>query len=494
MAAVNAKARVLPSGVHRIEIAVPFLGSVNVWLLEGDPLTLVDTGPANTASLGALETALHAVGYSIAEIELVLLTHHHLDHSGLAGAIAAGSEARIAATAGRQHGARATTSVRALEASLRTPPPRRARRPPEGDRSERGLLRAHHPQQRELPDRPRPRAKETSFTPGAATIESSSARGTARPTRSSSTTSAALRSSATTCSRRSPREPSWCRSSSPGRMRRQALVQYLDGLRSTAAMELDLLLPGHGPEIHDHRLADRRANRVPRAAARAVAASIDAEGSTAFEIAQRVWDEETARDTGSPRDLGGRRASRRPHRARARHRSRRRLPAAACSDRACAEGTHRQSDSDSQRKEQRVIDRRHAKPPRAVRPHGLHRDRHRRNEGPRARHRDDPRRRRSGHRDREPQARGVRGDGGGGSPRRPPGASRSPATSRGGTSARPRRGRVRGVRTDRRACEQCRHRTDLPRPAGRDGGALGQDDRGQPQGPVPALRPRRSNG
>ena len=84
-----------------------------------------------------------------------------------------------------------------------------------------------------------------------------------------------------------PLEPS-------GRIRRQALVQYLDGLRSTAAMELDLLLPGHGPEIHDHRrLIDERIEFHERRL-ELVAASIDAEGSTAFEIAQRVWDEETA--------------------------------------------------------------------------------------------------------------------------------------------------------------------------------------------------------
>ena len=54
MAAVNAP----PAGVRRIEIGVPFLGSVNVWLLEGNPLTLVDAGPANAESLAALEAAL----------------------------------------------------------------------------------------------------------------------------------------------------------------------------------------------------------------------------------------------------------------------------------------------------------------------------------------------------------------------------------------------------------------------------------------------------
>ena len=96
MAAVNAP----PAGVRRIEIGVPFLGSVNVWLLEGNPLTLVDAGPANAESLAALEAGLQAHGYDLADVELVLLTHHHLDHTGLTAAIVERSGARVAATAG----------------------------------------------------------------------------------------------------------------------------------------------------------------------------------------------------------------------------------------------------------------------------------------------------------------------------------------------------------------------------------------------------------
>ena len=34
------------SGVHRIEVPTPFpVGSVNCYLIEGNPLTLVDNGP-----------------------------------------------------------------------------------------------------------------------------------------------------------------------------------------------------------------------------------------------------------------------------------------------------------------------------------------------------------------------------------------------------------------------------------------------------------------
>ena len=44
--------------VRRLALPVPYLGSVNLWLLEGEPLTLVDTGPRNTVALETLEEQL----------------------------------------------------------------------------------------------------------------------------------------------------------------------------------------------------------------------------------------------------------------------------------------------------------------------------------------------------------------------------------------------------------------------------------------------------
>ena len=79
---------------------MPYLGSVNVWLLEGEPLTLVDAGPHNDEALDALEQELAGHGHALADIELVLLTHHHLDHSGLAATIKARSGAQIVAHRG----------------------------------------------------------------------------------------------------------------------------------------------------------------------------------------------------------------------------------------------------------------------------------------------------------------------------------------------------------------------------------------------------------
>ncbi len=82
--------------VDAIPIPLPHIGSVNTWLLHGDPLTLVDTGPRSDEALVALERGLHLRGFGLADVELVLGTHHHHDHIGLAATIKRTSGARIA--------------------------------------------------------------------------------------------------------------------------------------------------------------------------------------------------------------------------------------------------------------------------------------------------------------------------------------------------------------------------------------------------------------
>ena len=46
----------------RIPLPLPHIGSVNAWLLRGDPLTLIDTGPCDDAALTALEAGLRRAG------------------------------------------------------------------------------------------------------------------------------------------------------------------------------------------------------------------------------------------------------------------------------------------------------------------------------------------------------------------------------------------------------------------------------------------------
>jgi len=72
-------------GVSRIEIPTPFpVGSMNCYLIEGSPLTLIDTGPKTSEGHAAIQYGLRSLSYDLADIEQILLTHGHIDHTGLA--------------------------------------------------------------------------------------------------------------------------------------------------------------------------------------------------------------------------------------------------------------------------------------------------------------------------------------------------------------------------------------------------------------------------
>ena len=86
----------LPAGVHRLSLPTPFaIGPVSTYVLRGEPLTLVDPGPLRDKTRAALEDGLRDLGLHVDDVELVLLTHQHHDHVGLAAEVARRSGARI---------------------------------------------------------------------------------------------------------------------------------------------------------------------------------------------------------------------------------------------------------------------------------------------------------------------------------------------------------------------------------------------------------------
>jgi glyoxylase-like metal-dependent hydrolase (beta-lactamase superfamily II) len=94
----NALERAAQAGVHTLRVPTPFMvGRVNCYLIEDDPLTLIDTGPNSGKALDELEHQLGEHDRSIEDLELVILTHQHIDHIGLAEIIAARSGAEMAA-------------------------------------------------------------------------------------------------------------------------------------------------------------------------------------------------------------------------------------------------------------------------------------------------------------------------------------------------------------------------------------------------------------
>jgi glyoxylase-like metal-dependent hydrolase (beta-lactamase superfamily II) len=84
--------------VHALAIPTPFaVGRVNCYLVEDDPLTLVDTGPNSGTSLTALEAALGERGRRVEDLERIVITHQHMDHFGLLAILADRSGAEVCA-------------------------------------------------------------------------------------------------------------------------------------------------------------------------------------------------------------------------------------------------------------------------------------------------------------------------------------------------------------------------------------------------------------
>jgi glyoxylase-like metal-dependent hydrolase (beta-lactamase superfamily II) len=84
--------------IHRFAIPTPFaVGRVNCYLIEDEPLTLVDTGPNSGKALDELTARLAERGHVLADLELIVVTHQHIDHLGLVEILVEHSGAEVAA-------------------------------------------------------------------------------------------------------------------------------------------------------------------------------------------------------------------------------------------------------------------------------------------------------------------------------------------------------------------------------------------------------------
>jgi glyoxylase-like metal-dependent hydrolase (beta-lactamase superfamily II) len=94
----TAPARAQAQGVHCLAIPTPFaVGRVNCYLIEDEPLTLLDAGPNSATSLTALEAALAEHGRRVEDLERIVVTHQHIDHIGLVDILAKRSSAEVCA-------------------------------------------------------------------------------------------------------------------------------------------------------------------------------------------------------------------------------------------------------------------------------------------------------------------------------------------------------------------------------------------------------------
>jgi glyoxylase-like metal-dependent hydrolase (beta-lactamase superfamily II) len=277
--------------IHCLALPTPFLvGRVNCYLIEDDPLTLIDTGPNSGKSLDELERALAAREHAIEDLELIVLTHQHMDHVGLLEVLSRRSGAEIAALAPlaeylasfsrsaaaddefsqaimRENGvpedlvtvlASVGAAFRAFGSSGRVTRPLQ-----DGDelRLRDRTLRVLH--------RPGHSPTDTVFWDEERGVLIGGDHLLARIS-SNPLLSRPLRNE-------------------PGEERPRALIRYIESLQSTRQLPAKLVLPGHGEPIHDHRaLIDERLRMHQRRAAKIL--EILAERPlSAYEIALRMW-------------------------------------------------------------------------------------------------------------------------------------------------------------------------------------------------------------
>lgn len=71
-------------GIAKITLPTPFsVGDVNVYLIKGERLTLVDTGVKTEESWNSLTKQMAELGLNPSDVEQIVLTHHHPDHAGM---------------------------------------------------------------------------------------------------------------------------------------------------------------------------------------------------------------------------------------------------------------------------------------------------------------------------------------------------------------------------------------------------------------------------
>jgi glyoxylase-like metal-dependent hydrolase (beta-lactamase superfamily II) len=84
--------------IHRLSIPTPFMvGRVNCYLVDDDPLTLIDCGPNSGKALDELERRIADHGRRVEDLERIVITHQHIDHLGLVDILARRSGAEVCA-------------------------------------------------------------------------------------------------------------------------------------------------------------------------------------------------------------------------------------------------------------------------------------------------------------------------------------------------------------------------------------------------------------
>jgi glyoxylase-like metal-dependent hydrolase (beta-lactamase superfamily II) len=281
------------AGIHRLAIPTPFMvGRINAYLIEGSPLTLIDSGPNSAKALDELEQALAARGHAIEDIELLVISHQHMDHFGLASILARRSGAEVAALDALAPFLANYGLQTDLEDSFAERLMLRHGIPPEIVTALRAVSSGFRAWGSAV-EVTRPLADGGELALGERRL-----RVLHRPGHSPSDTvfldeRSGILIAADHLIAHISSNPLLARPLNAGEdysgPRPQALVTYMGSLEKTRAMELSLVLPGHGRPITDHAtLIDERFRMHARRAEK-INGLIAAQPRSAHEIAQALW-------------------------------------------------------------------------------------------------------------------------------------------------------------------------------------------------------------
>jgi glyoxylase-like metal-dependent hydrolase (beta-lactamase superfamily II) len=277
------------AGIQTLQIPTPFaVGRVNCYLIEDDPLTLVDTGPNSGKALDELSTQLGQRGHSIDDLELVIVTHQHIDHLGLVEIVAEHSGAEVAAIgvaaerlANFDEDAEEEDRF-AIELMLRNGIPEEVTVALRSvSRSFRGWG-SHVAVTRPLED-----GEEIAF-------RDRTLRAIHRPGHSPSDTvfwdeERKILIAADHLLAHISSNPLISRPLDGSSQRTQALVTYIESMRKTREMPAEIVLPGHGEPVVDHvALIDERLAKHERRKEK-IYNLIAEQPRTGYELAQSIW-------------------------------------------------------------------------------------------------------------------------------------------------------------------------------------------------------------
>ena len=231
-----------------IALPTPFrVGPVNVFLVKSTPLTLIDAGVNTGEAFEALRAAFKREALALSDLEVVLLTHTHIDHVGLLGRLRACADFTVYAHPDATHHRlnlednhdEAHRFALEIMREFGTPPD-----VIEKASAEQQTFRDY------AADAAVDRGADEGQTVGPYTVchvPGHSARDIlfVNPRQRAAFTGDHVLATMT--------PNPLLRRPSPGQPRTRSLVQYRNSLRKTHALDLDVCYPGHGDPIRDHR-------------------------------------------------------------------------------------------------------------------------------------------------------------------------------------------------------------------------------------------------